>query len=701
MVNNNSNKDIVSTQPISTKEHICLRGLNIKEENEGDIVVQGIVASTHPDRVGDILSENALNEIAEHINDTAVIGGPQGASRSVSLFHDWVKANDPTLDEVAFLKPTARVVKLNDGHFGVEVDSVLNKHYRGEMSIDEVKYRIDNDQIAGFSIEYKPNPEKTHIVNHSGNEYRFIDGLSEFGGVGLARARMIANPHAVIYKEIAEQAMSKDTNEVKTMAEEEKKIDNIPKDDAKVETKVEQSAPEVKKEEVVESKEVETKEESEEKNDDKNKKDDELDKKELNMKEIELRVKEQILNELNVKNKVIKTTKEDEKKMEQKETLPLSIKEMNDAIKGEKIDLLSFKEAANKYFAEINVGDKISTSGIPLHSKLNVKCNGTKLQVVGGLEIKAPLDSTTNPGAYTEQPVEFADVFMPGLIDTFNNQTNLWGAIRKVDNVLGGNFYGFRIKTARASGSEADPNDPSVSFNPVKKLKLHTEIKERRLGVSVVDYTLYHSRAALGDLFMIEVQSVMNDMMKEANQDLFTEQTDTDGLKTLGLEAVADSVGNTSMYGKVRSTVNRLAPDSASDTYNAVGGAITTELIRGALRKVEVEGASRSDLRIIVNPKQRDALFELEDGNQNYFNAPKFGFEGQISYDGVQVIVDPDCPIDALFVVDFSSYYIVMSKAPQLTGLAKIGASESAYLNMYYAVVYEQPRRIHMLDTLA
>ncbi len=37
-----------------------------------------------------------------------------------------------------------------------------------------------------------------------GEQYRFIEELSEFGGVGFARARMIANPHAVIYKEIEE-----------------------------------------------------------------------------------------------------------------------------------------------------------------------------------------------------------------------------------------------------------------------------------------------------------------------------------------------------------------------------------------------------------------------------------------------------------------------------------------------------------------
>ena len=36
-----------------------------------------------------------------------------------------------------------------------------------------------------------------------------------------------------------------------------------------------------------------------------------------------------------------------------------------------------------------------------------------------------------------------------------------------------------------------------------------------------------------------------------------------------------------------------------------------------------------------------------------------------------------------------------------MIGLAKVGASESAYISVYLAAVYEQPRRIHMLDTLS
>jgi hypothetical protein len=64
------------------KEMFCLRGLSIKEEN-GEIILTGLLATTHPDRVGDILSKKAINQIIEHINDTSKAGGDVGSYRGV------------------------------------------------------------------------------------------------------------------------------------------------------------------------------------------------------------------------------------------------------------------------------------------------------------------------------------------------------------------------------------------------------------------------------------------------------------------------------------------------------------------------------------------------------------------------------------------------------------------------------------------
>lgn len=677
------------------KEAICMMGLKVKEDG----TIPGIVATTHPDRVGDILSLDALKQIAEHINTEDASGGKQGSYRGISLFHDWIHQKDPTKDEAGFIIPgSAKVVPLDDGHYGVEVQAKVNEFYKGDMTPEEIKYRIQNGSIAGFSIEYDTDDAHSTNVNHGGKVFRFIKALTEFGGVGFARARMIANPHAVIhYKEIEAKAL-----EEKTMPEQQTQE---PAPQTKETAGNEQNDPtpdlKVKEQELEEKRKALETKEAELKN-----KEAELSKTaELKVKEVfnSQEFKDAIAAELQVKSKTVKQSKEESNMTE---NVSLSVKEMNEALA--KNDTLSFKEAASHYFAEHpEIEAKLQGEGIPLHTSLQVKCDGTKLRIMGQLKTKElqtkdTLDTSTNTTTYTQSIVEFADVYMPGIVDTFNNQTNLFGALRKVPHIEGGANYGWRITTSQQTSLAVDPDDPTVQKKPVSKVKLQTPIKEYRLGVSVSDYTLHHSRASMGDLFMVEVEKTMRDLMKDINKALFAEVADGTGNAILGLEAVADSAGNTTLYGLTRSTANRLAPAAALDTYQAVGGAITSLLLRGAMRKVETEGASRGNLRIIIAPIQRDNVFELEDGNLRYFdNKPSLGFDGVPKYDGVPMIVDPDCNTDAIFVVDFESYYIVISRPPQLIGLAKVGAAEEAYISVYLAAVYEQPRRIHMLDTLS
>lgn len=665
------------------KESESFGGLKFKEGVED--IVTGLVATTHPDRVYDILSEYSLGQVIDGVNDTSSSGGQRGAPRDVSMFHDWIKEDDTSKDVPAWLLPTARMVDLPDGHKGVEVDAKLNKFYDGPMTPEEVKYRIENGGISGFSIEFATDADHSTEVVHNGQTYRFIKELTEFAGVGFARPRKIANPQAVIYKEIESKAKEgtpmseeKENKENKEPAVKEK---NPPAGDNKQSAAPAQ--PEKKETEENPEKKPEVKE---------TKKED----KKLSVKEM-LESKEfieAVQKELEVKSKI---TKEEETVEQQ-----LSVKEMNEGLKSKDFKPLQYKEAASRYFQETEelYGKQFLQGGIPLNTTLQVKCHGTKMVINGQLETKATLDTTTNTTALTLSIVEFADVFLPGIIETFNQQINLWNELSKRDHIMGGNFYGWRVKADQASSLSVDPDDPTVVKQPISKVKLRTDIKEYRIGISVVDYVLHHSRAAIGDLFMIEAEGRARDLMKDINGDLFTEQVDT-GNQIIGLEAIADSVGNTTLYGLTRSVANRLAPDAAGDTFNAVGGAITTALLRQAARLPEIEGALRSDLRYIMNPNQRDAVFELEDGNIRYpTGVPQLGFDGQFAYDGVPVIVDSDCQSDAIFVVDMVSYYIVISRAPQLNGLAKVGAAEEAYMNVYFAVIYEQPRRIHMLDTL-
>lgn len=665
----------------------CNSGLKFKEESE---IYQGLVATSHPDRVNDILSFKALNQIADYINNENSIGDQQGAYRSVSVGHDWIKQNDPELDEAASVS-NARVIKLEDNHFGVEIDMKLNEFYRGEMTAKEIKSRVDSGHFSGLSIEFDTNPENTKPVIKDGIEYNFIEELSTYGGQALARGRLIANTNAIIYKEIEKQMVeeenqTKEAEEAK-LAEEAKKVE-----DAKL---------------AEEAKKVEDANLAEEA-----KKVEELEQKEVKLKKDEtptLGVKE-LLQSKEFKAAVEKELKVEKKVLKEKETkvenITLSIKEMNDAATGDTNARMSYQGAKSLYFKEhdAQISDAFR-AGVPLNTTLQVKCVGNKLMIASDLTLqtKDTLDTGTNPSTYTQNATELADVYMPGLIDTFNNQTNLFGALRKVDNIEGSDKFGWKITTSKATTLSVDVDDTSVNKVSVNKLKLQTQFKEYRIGVSVTDYMLNFARASMGDLFGIEVEKNMRDLMKDINKDLFTEQVDS-GTKILGLEAVADSAGNTTLYGLTRTAANRLAPDSASDTYEAVGGAVTDILLTGAATKVETEGAAIANIRYVVAPSMRDKIYQLNTSKQRFSGTdPNFGFKAlhKFSYNGYPMIVDFDCQSDAVFVFDDESYYIAMDRVPQLIGLAKVGAADEGYISTYIAAVYEQPRRIHMLDTLS
>jgi len=203
---------------------------------------------------------------------------------------------------------------------------------------------------------------------------------------------------------------------------------------------------------------------------------------------------------------------------------------------------------------------------------------------------------------------------------------------------------------------------------------------------------------------MIEAEKAALDLRKDINKDLYDEVADGDGEEILGLEAVADSTGNATLYGLSRSTANRLKASTLTDTYVDVSGALTTVYLRAGITKVEVAGAQKGNIMIVTSPYIRDALFELLDGQQQLFVNPDFGFSGAIRFDGVPVLVDSDCPSTAserqLYIIDKESDKIIISRGLQLIGLAKVSAAQEAYVMINLAHVYENPLRIHMLDNL-
>lgn len=695
-------------------ESVTLRGIKSKEKG----VYRGLLATTHIDKDGEMFTKNALTQMKECINNDQISGGQVGSYRAISVSHDWIKKQDPTMDAAAYAIPgTADLVQLGDGHWGVEADVTINEHYRGDMSAKEIEHRIEIGDFAGFSVEFEEDKAHSKKISVQNKTINVIDKLKEYCGAAFARARKIANTHAILYKEVEEKVQNiennineETNNEVDTSknglevtAEELEETSKEKMSEDKNQEKNTEQTPSQKEENV--STETQTEQKSEVQ-DSSTQPTEDVASKESGAEDIKLKMKEILQSKefkeeldanLNVSNKVIPNTKE---KMEEN-TLSISMKEMNESIEAK--DTLKFKEARSLYFKENEALDKaLRTYGVPLETTLKVKSEGTKLRIMDSIKFKDTLDTTTNPTDYSQNIAELADLYLPGLIDTFNNQVNYFGSLRKIDHMEGTDRYGWKIRTSRDSNTAVDPNDTSIRKNNVKKLKLQTPIKEYRLGVSVTDYMLYHSRGTLADLFGIELEVTMKDIMVDINKDLFSGQSDNT-LKVMGLPAIADTATYTEIYGLTRTNDNRLAPDAAGDTYTDVSGAITDSALTTAFEKVESEGALRQNLKIVCSPKQRDAIIALEKNKQRYNdNSPNFGFgvEG-VRYNGIPVVYDYYCPDNQVFVTDDESDYIVMSRPPQVVGLAKVGAAEEAYISTYLAHVYEIPRRIHMLDNLS
>ena len=117
------NQDI-EKEKINSKEttiRFSPSSISIKEEN-GEFYSEGFIATTHPDRAGDehcvgeILTKQALQQMAILINDGVASNDMLGNPRAVSDRHDWIKENDPNKPVAGMAVPPAEVKQRREGH---------------------------------------------------------------------------------------------------------------------------------------------------------------------------------------------------------------------------------------------------------------------------------------------------------------------------------------------------------------------------------------------------------------------------------------------------------------------------------------------------------------------------------------------------------------------------------------------------------
>lgn len=694
------------------------------KESDGSKIYTFYAATTVPDRVGDrevdgeILTKSYLEKVKNLINDTSKLGGKYGAYRTVSLFHDRVVYNNQKLEEAGYLLPNARVVPMKEypGHYALEVDVEVNEMYQPhEMHLDytpeKIKYKIDKGAM-GLSIEYFPSEKEHRTITLDGGTYRVVDDFAEFAGFGFARANLIGNTTAVAIKESVslvdthseETQMANPQDETKTKEQEQQeKFDALTKEVEQVDSLK------------AKIKEFETKGAGYE---------EEIASLQSKLKEVQessipaAEVKEllaQGLQSISVSNKNVKTGVNEMKN-------PV-LKEINQAV--EKNDWSAHRDATNEYIKENSEALQAALKeGIRIedHQTLSVKCDGSGFKVVPTAKTKDIIDSSDMAeGTYNQTNAMFADRYVSQITETFLMDDNLLRAMPKEQHVGGNDYYQWKIWTdfidASSSTLAVNPDNTSVGRTQRNFIKLQTPIKEYRDGVEVTDFVQYHSRAAVGDLLGIEIERAAQAVTQSMAADIFKENADGDSYALLGLEAVADSTGNATLYGKTRSADNRLLDATLANTYVTTSEAITTSVIRAGYEKVLAQGSSLSSLAIVAHPTQVRRLFDTQDNTAATYNSivqaplqmagapPGFGFNrAVIPYvDGIPVIRDYNCPNDSFFVVDLSrdkGFVLVVSKPLGLRGLAKVGTSEAAYVNFYGAAVYKSPRNIFYHDSL-
>ena len=201
--------------------------LQIKEAKE-DFHVSGYVATSHPDRAateefdGDIIPKSTLQKIVEDINNKY-----KPRAGAVSERHDHLKQQDINLPIAGVLAPgtSATLHELEEGHWGVHVDTILSKT---NPRYEEVKTNIEQGVYPGFSIEYDTNNFVPTVKE--GKKYRILTDIST-EGFGYAHRRTIANPHAEYtdygYKEIKQLNDKGETTMTATKEQAQKIIDDL------------------------------------------------------------------------------------------------------------------------------------------------------------------------------------------------------------------------------------------------------------------------------------------------------------------------------------------------------------------------------------------------------------------------------------------------------------------------------------------
>lgn len=681
------------------KEKLCsIIGVEIKETDLA-YHVEGLIATDHIDSLDsdpDVSIPDVIPK--ETLESFAAQGNSDFKARVMGLHHSEGHPFNPEYFGVADVENTPmKVIKLSDGHNGLYVDTKLLK---SDPKTPEIIRDYESGDLNGFSITYDTKEFST-------TDFGFVDGrlvrilLPTTRLHGYTAASNAVNPNAVAtsfgFKEFKELVGNSEINkkEVEKMSEDTKDAkaieagsDNPSQDD--------QPSPKVDKQPSDpavpvagnDGEDLEAKEFSAFK---KAKAD--LEKKEM-MEATAGKIAENVLKGLEVKEKVLKDDASPGKPKE----VSLEMKEFKEFVKDPSSVAVSesFRRAsAVCEFKELNWRNSV-TSAVEDREYKSFGTNGRML------EFKS-LGITTNQNTdtdYLQSSAELQDIYDPVIYNALNQATVTWNLLAKDDfSKKGNNHVQFTLKiTANASAAYYIGN--AVSTGNVGRLKYQTKFKKLQVGVSVDGDMIAAARGGpVSDVFAQEVMDSTLDMLSVLNLSLFAEVGLETAAGVIGFEYIADSAGNTSLYNLTRSAANKLAPDSATDTYIDGG---TNIVSMGNLRKMKrqavKEGANKRNLIYITSDVQADLMRGKFDDSRRMLKATDtdFGFSTDLFVDGIPVFEDKDCNDDDWFLIDQETHRVGMWIPPTVERLGVAADSQDAFVKMYFATYNRAPRRLSM-----
>jgi hypothetical protein len=676
------------------KERLCLiRGVEIKE-NSLDYHIEGLIATDHVDdldlepdiEIPDMIPKETLESLASQ-------GNSNFKSRVMGRHHSEGHPYTPEYYGVADVDNNPlKVVQLNDGHWGLYADTKLLK---SDPMTPEIIRQYETGELNGFSITYDTKEFMTTDFDFVGD--RLVRILLP-GTVlhGYTAASNGVNPNALAtnfgFKEFKELVKGQKTEkEVEKMSEENNKdvTPNVSKSQEiqpSPEAAPQPSAPAVKSDatgEDLEQKEFEAFKAHKA----------ELEKKEF-LEATVNKTAEAVLGKLEIKEKVLKDGASPGKPKE----VRLEMKEFMACI--ENPNSVEVKESFRRAAAVCEYKElDWQTSYTPKAESREFKSfgtNGTKL------EFKS-LGISTNQNAdtdYLQSSAELQDVYDPVIYNALNQETVTWNLLSKDDySKKGNNMCQFTLKTA-ANKSAGFYTDNSVATGNVSRLKYQTKFKKIQVGVSVDGDIIAAARGGpVSDVFAQEVMDSTMDMLSILNAALFAEVGLETAAGVIGFEYIADSAGNTALYSLTRSAANKLAPDSATDTYiNGASAIVTMGNLRKMKRQARTEGANKRNLVYITSDVQGDLLRGKFDDSRRMLKATDtdFGFSTDLFIDGIPVFEDKDCNDDDWFLVDLETHRVGIWVPATIERLAHNADSQEGFVKMYFATFNRAPRRLSM-----